>query len=107
MKRRVCFLSFVLSPHHNRWRDGLSRYSNYRATPLQQVLVVIDLRRVYHTLAIRQKLASWLRGYRYPTSGAVLGSFLKKKANNNTNKTNARRKKERDMVRETETEIEK
>jgi len=83
MKQRVCFLSFVLSPHHNhpftlhRWRDGLSRYSNYRATPLQQVLAVIDLRRVYHTLAIRQKLASWLRGYRYPTSGAVLGSFKK------------------------------
>jgi hypothetical protein len=43
------------------------------------VFAVIDLRRVYHTLAIRQKLASWLRGYRYPTSGAVLGSFKKKK----------------------------
>lgn len=33
-------------PSH-RWRDELGRYSNYRATPLQQVFAVIDLRRVY------------------------------------------------------------
>lgn len=100
MERCVCFLSFVLSPHHNlmftlhRWRDELHRYSNYRATPLQQVLAVIDLRRVYHTLAMRQKLASWLQGYRYPTSGAVLGSFKKKQIIIIQTKRMQRRKRE-------------
>jgi len=72
----ACMLSFSRSPSIypavrtaytlHRWRDELGRYSNYRATPLQQVFAVIDLRRVYHTLAIyteEKKKKDRLRGF--------------------------------------------
>lgn len=85
----ACVLSFPphrarRSPHTPpRWRDELGRYSNYRATPLQRAFAVIDLRRVYRVrrlYTVRAKTGFVARGgYRYPTSGAVLGSFKKKK----------------------------